>query len=184
MIGYWITHLAAHLAGGPLTTTVISIKGTVELKPVTIEEAKAHLEALLNAWHLGMRRPLPLAVKTAFTWLGTMANPEQPDGDPVAPTPGEAENPNSDKKITAPVSAFEKAGAAARKAYDGAYKQQGEVNTCAYLHRTYPDFNALSASGEFAELAETLLRPLQRAMPAKGKKTDKSVAPTESGAAT
>ena len=49
--------------------------------------------------------------------------------------------------------------------------------------RAYPDFNALFASGEFANLAESLLRPLQRAMPAKGTKTDKSVAQTETGAA-
>ena len=130
-----------------------------------------------------MRRPLPLAAKTAFTWLGTMANPDQPDDNPSESASGDPENRNLDKKASTPVSALEKTETAARKTYEGASKQSGEIETCAYLQRTYPDFKALSASGEFAGLAETLLRPLQRAMPAKGKKTDKSVAPTESGAA-
>jgi exodeoxyribonuclease V gamma subunit len=80
-------------------------------------------------------------------------------------------------------SAFEKAVKATRSIYEGANKKKGEVETNAYLQRAYPDFNALSASGEFADLAETLLRPLQHAMPAKGKTTDKPVEQTESGAA-
>jgi exodeoxyribonuclease V gamma subunit len=72
---------------------------------------------------------------------------------------------------------------ATRTAYEGGFNQKGEVETNSYLQRVYPDFNALSASGEFADLAETLLRPLQRAMTAKGKTTDKPVEQTESGAA-
>jgi exodeoxyribonuclease V gamma subunit len=75
-----------------------------------------------------MRRPLPLAAKTAFEWL---------------------KGGNED---------------AARKVYEGAYKQKGEVETDAYLARAYPDFDALCASGEFAAWAETLLRPLYLAM--------------------
>ena len=184
LIRHWATHLASHLAGGPLTTTIISIKGTVELKPITIGEAQEHLKTILAAWHLGMRRPLPLAAKSAFTWLGTMASPGQIDG-AVDELPVETERRKADSesaKLTLQ-SAFEKATKATRTTYEGGFKLKGEVETCAYLQRAYPDFDALSASGEFADLAETLLRPLQRAMPAKGKKTDKPLAQTESGAA-
>jgi exodeoxyribonuclease V gamma subunit len=53
---------------------------------------------------------------------------------------------------------------AARKTYEGAYMQTGEVQADPYLARAYPDFAALSASGEFGMLAERLLRPLFDAM--------------------
>jgi exodeoxyribonuclease V gamma subunit len=76
-----------------------------------------------------MRRPLPLAVKTAFGWLK--------GGDAYA----------------------------AAKTYEGAYRQKGEVETDPYLARAFPDFAALSEGGEFALLAERLLRPLADAMP-------------------
>lgn len=182
MIRHWVTHLASHLAGGPLTTTVISIKGTVELAPIEISEARTHLNTLLAAWHLGMRRPLPLAAKSAFAWLRTMPSPGQ-TGSEADALPAESRDRDPDGATPAPGSALEKAMKAARNAYDGTFNQIGEVVTCAYLQRAYPDFNALFASGEFANLAESLLRPLQRAMPAKGTKTDKSVAQTETGAA-
>lgn len=44
--------------------------------------------------------------------------------------------------------------------YDGAFKKIGEVETNAYLQRTYPGFELLVASGEFQVLAESLLQPL------------------------
>jgi hypothetical protein len=46
------------------------------------------------------------------------------------------------------------------------FQQPGEVETDAYLKRAYPDFDALTANGEFTMLAETLLRPLLEAIPA------------------
>jgi exodeoxyribonuclease V gamma subunit len=69
LIRHWVAHLALHLAGGPLTTLVLSKAGEVELKPLPVESAKAHLTALLAAWQKGMCRPLPLAAQTAFEWL-------------------------------------------------------------------------------------------------------------------
>ncbi|WP_093029451.1 exodeoxyribonuclease V subunit gamma [Thiocapsa roseopersicina] len=148
LIRHWAAHLALHLAGGPLTTLVLSKAGDVELKPLPVEHAKAHLTALLAAWQVGLCRPLPLAAKTALEWL--------------------------------------KAGDAskARTIYEGSYMQTGEVETDPYLARAYPDFDALCASGEFAELAESLLRPLYTAMHADNKKTpDRPAAPQATGAA-
>ena len=133
LIRHWVAHLAGHLTGAPVCTLAISPVGEVELRSLEVDEAKVRLAALLTAWHEGMRRPLPLAAKTAFAWLK--------GADPL--TTG--------------------------KVYDGAFKQTGECATDAYLARAYPDFAALCASGEFAMLAETLLRPLLDAIDAAGR---------------
>jgi exodeoxyribonuclease V gamma subunit len=133
LIGHWVTHLAAHLAGGPLTSEIVSKVGAVTLHPLTPDDAKAHLTTLLRAWHQGMRRPLPLAVRTAFAWLKASSDQD-------------------------------KANAMARAVYHGGYHQSGELETNPYLQRAWPSFEALTESGEFADLAEALLRPLQRAI--------------------
>lgn len=124
LIRHWVTHLAAHLTGESLRTLAVSPAGEVELRPLAVGDARAHVARLLTAWHEGTRRPLPLAAKTAFAWLK--------DADP----------------------------AGARKVYDGGYRQLGEVQADPCLARAFPDFDTLFASGEFAELAEDLLRPL------------------------
>ncbi|MFB1485793.1 MULTISPECIES: exodeoxyribonuclease V subunit gamma [unclassified Thiocapsa] len=148
LIRHWVAHLALHLTGGPLTTLVLSKAGNVELKPLPVEHAKAHLTALLVAWQVGMCRPLPLAAKTALEWLKVGDAPK------------------------------------ARTTYEGGYMQTGEVETDAYLARAYPDFDALCASGEFATLAESLLRPLYTAMHAGDKKKpDRPAAAQATGAA-
>ncbi len=69
VVRHWIAHLAAHVAGGPLTSVIISKVGDVELAPLAPEDARAQLGDLLLAWRDGMRRPLPLAARTAFAWL-------------------------------------------------------------------------------------------------------------------
>lgn len=65
----------------------------------------------------------------------------------------------------------------ARLAYDGNEFSQGEVNNDRYLHRAYPDFASLTASGEFAMLAETLYRPLFEAIPSSAPKADAASRP-------
>ena len=184
MIRHWVTHLASHLAGGPLTTMIVSLKGEIELKSIEISEAEAHLKTLLAAWQLGMRRPLPLATKTAFAWLKAMPVPIKITGG-AEDTTDKTESRDGEPEVAPPlpVSTQEKAMDAARKAYEGNYMQQGEVDTCAYLQRAYPVFDALFAGGEFAELAESLLRPLQRAIPAASKKAVKPAAQTDAGVA-
>jgi exodeoxyribonuclease V gamma subunit len=69
LIRHWVRHLALQLAGGPLTTLVLSKVGDVELAAVEAAQAAAHLSVLLAAWHRGMREPLPLAARTAFDFL-------------------------------------------------------------------------------------------------------------------
>ncbi|PMS32192.1 exodeoxyribonuclease V subunit gamma [Trinickia symbiotica] len=149
VIAFWVPHLAAQLAAGPLTTVVISKVGGIELAPVAPDEARAHLLALLRAWDEGMRRPLPLAVNTAFAWLGKRRN-----GDGNGAREG---SPDADET---------QARDAARAAYEGTSWQPGERDMNAYLCRVYPDFDALAAGGEFEALAVELLQPLHLAIPA------------------
>ncbi|QCP51600.1 exodeoxyribonuclease V subunit gamma [Trinickia violacea] len=151
LVGPWVQHLAANLAGRSVTTVIVSKKGTVELKPLKDGEAEAQLATLLRACEDGMRRPLPLALESAYEWLfksgaadGNGAKSEQ---------------------------ALEEAASAARSKYEGGFSR-GEVQKSASLRRAYPDFNALSASGEFALLAVLLLGPLVSAV----KKNDRAAA--------
>jgi exodeoxyribonuclease V gamma subunit len=139
MIAHWVAHLSAQVAVGPLTTVVVSKIGSIELAPLAEEDARTHLLALLRAWDDGMRRPLPLAVNSAFAWLGKRT-----------PEPG-ADQPE--------------ARDAARAAYDGTSWQPGERDMNAYLYRVYPDFDALTASGEFERFAVELLLPLHLVIP-------------------
>lgn len=52
-----------------------------------------------------------------------------------------------------------------RSAYEGAFKQTGEVQGNACLARQFPDYAALTADGGFAEWSERLYRPLLDSTP-------------------
>jgi exodeoxyribonuclease V gamma subunit len=69
VIRHWVAHLAGNLGEEPLTTLVLSKVGKVELAPLPPDQARRHLAELLRAWDEGLRRPLPLATRTAFAWL-------------------------------------------------------------------------------------------------------------------
>lgn len=141
LIPFWVAHLAGHLAGEPLTTVIVSKNGTARLPPLAIDEARRHWAALLDAWLQGMSRPLPLAVKTGFAWLEKNGHADStPTGD---------------------------AARAARDCYEvnePAFLRFGECAGSAYLSRSHPDFERLWSGGEFARLADALLRPLYVAM--------------------
>jgi exodeoxyribonuclease V gamma subunit len=165
IIAWWVSHLAAQLVAGAVTTVVVSKVGGVELAPVAPDEARAYLLTLLRAWDEGTRRPLPLAVKTAFAWLRKR---------PVVPSPSER-RPSEDAKAMSHGELTE-ARDAARVTYEGAGGQQGERDTNDYVRRAYPSFHALAQSGEFEELAVALLLPLHRAIPASQTKSKSATA--------
>ena len=66
----WVNHLVACASGLSLTTALVASDDTLLLEPMEQERAWRVLEDLLLAWQSGMRQPLPIAVKTAFAWLG------------------------------------------------------------------------------------------------------------------
>jgi exodeoxyribonuclease V gamma subunit len=143
LAGHWVQHLAANLAGREVTTVIVSKKGMVEFTSLKTGEAETHIGTLLRMWEEGMRRPLPLAVTTGFEWLFA----------------SNAVHGDTPKRPIDPA-------ASARRKYegDGSDYTQGEVETSASLRRAYPDFDTLSASGEFESLAEMLLLPLAQAV--------------------
>jgi exodeoxyribonuclease V gamma subunit len=66
----WVEHLVACAVGLPLTTALVASDDTLLLKPIAQAAAEARLRELMTAWLAGMNEPLPVAVKTAFAWLG------------------------------------------------------------------------------------------------------------------
>jgi exodeoxyribonuclease V gamma subunit len=70
----WIQHLAGCAIGMDLQTRVIGSDTVLEIAPIAQTETQEQLKALVEAWHQGMRAPLPVACKTAFAWLGVSNN--------------------------------------------------------------------------------------------------------------
>jgi exodeoxyribonuclease V gamma subunit len=130
LIRPWIVHLAASACGVPLTTALVATDETLMLAPLETPHAVRVLQELLEAWQCGMRAPLPVAVKTAFAWLGA--------GDDPA------------KALTAARKAYDGDGV----------NSQGERAESPALIRQYPDFAALTASEEFEDWCNALYRPL------------------------
>jgi exodeoxyribonuclease V gamma subunit len=70
LIRPWVLHLVACANGLPLSTALVASDETLMLGPLDQPSATQQLNDLLAAWQSGMQRPLPVAVKTAFAWLG------------------------------------------------------------------------------------------------------------------
>jgi len=66
----WVNHLVACASGLSMTTGLVASDDTLLLAPIEQDAALKTLGNLLQAWQSGMRQPLPVAVKTAFAWLG------------------------------------------------------------------------------------------------------------------
>ncbi|WP_226051416.1 exodeoxyribonuclease V subunit gamma [Dickeya chrysanthemi] len=151
LLPFWVTHLAGHLDGLPLHSTLVSKNGTVHLPALAPQQATAYWQALMEAWQAGMRYPLPLAVKTGFCWLEAGGEPDQPpDGE---------------------------AGNAARQCYedhDPDNRKFAESASNAYLARAFPTFERLWSNGEFARWTHQLLAPLYLTLKAASAKQKKS----------
>jgi exodeoxyribonuclease V gamma subunit len=66
----WVNHLVACASGIPMSTALVASDDSLLLEPLGKGAALKTLGHLLEAWQAGMRQPLPVAVKTAFAWLG------------------------------------------------------------------------------------------------------------------
>ncbi len=136
----WVTHLAAsQLVDVPVVTCLLSKAGDVTLPPIPRARASELMTDLLTAWLTSLRTPLPLAPKTAFAWIAGSAKSE------------------------------EKGLADARAAYEGGFKQSGEMDQSPALQRAFPNFDALVAGGGFQYWSERLYRPLWQAVKETGR---------------
>ena len=70
LIRPWVNHVVACACGLPLSTGLVASDDTLLLAPLDKASAEDILGNLLLAWRTGMSTPLPVAVKTAFAWLG------------------------------------------------------------------------------------------------------------------
>ncbi|MBV4550137.1 exodeoxyribonuclease V subunit gamma [Pseudomonas sp. SWRI102] len=70
LIRPWVNHLVACASGLSMTTALVASDDSLLLEPFEEPVARKLLGDLLQAWQSGMRQPLPIAVKTAFAWLG------------------------------------------------------------------------------------------------------------------
>jgi len=70
LIKPWVNHLVACASGLAMTTALVASDDSLVLAPMEAQAAQRILSDLLLAWQSGMRQPLPIAVKTAFAWLG------------------------------------------------------------------------------------------------------------------
>lgn len=136
LLVHWVVHLVGNQSA-PMTSVIVSKKGVARLQPLSPDAARAHLHALMAARQDGLRRPLPLPVKSAFTWLGT---PAVPDAD-----------------------APRRAARSSYEDHDPAYGRRAEMADCAYLARAYPDFDSVWGE-DFQALARRLLQPLCEAL--------------------
>jgi len=70
LIRPWVSHLVACASGIAMTTALVASDDSLLLEPLDADKALRTLGDILMAWQSGMRQPLPIAVKTAFAWLG------------------------------------------------------------------------------------------------------------------
>ncbi|ANN65155.1 exodeoxyribonuclease V subunit gamma [Bordetella bronchialis] len=196
VVPHWVAHVAAQLAGEPVTTVIVSKAGDVVFPPLSRREAMRCMRAWLRGWQAGMSRPLPLAVGAAFEWLtrhpappeieaaiaagpaeGGAANDARMDGEEAEEDPAPwdgADEGGLGALLAAP------AAQAARKVYEGAAEQRGEVDGSPYLQAVYPDFAALARGGEFFTLAQAWLRTM-RAMLYADRAKGKAASPSREG---
>lgn len=69
LIAPWVVHLLANAQGLHLGTRIVAVDAQPLLRPIDAAQARMFLDELLAALDLGLTRPLPVAVRTAFAWL-------------------------------------------------------------------------------------------------------------------
>lgn len=69
LLFYWVQHLAACADNLAVTTLVIASDSVIKIAAIDPTEAYQLLKTLVAAYVQGMQAPLPIACKTAFSWL-------------------------------------------------------------------------------------------------------------------
>jgi exodeoxyribonuclease V gamma subunit len=71
LMRFWVNHLAACASGLNLTSVLLGVDGEVLLAPMDSAKAQTKLNRLLRAYAQAWTQPLPVACKTAWTYLLT-----------------------------------------------------------------------------------------------------------------
>ncbi|MDX1678267.1 exodeoxyribonuclease V subunit gamma [Arsukibacterium sp.] len=132
----WLSHLLANTLG-PCQTIVLSQAGEVTFAQLTEKAAAEQLNPLLSYYLQAHQAPWPLELECAILYL------QQTDSGKFS---------------------REQILAQCEKCYQGDSYNPGVVQFNPYLQRLFPDFQQLTASGDFARLAERLYRPLLTAL--------------------
>lgn len=74
LISAWVTHIAANSCQIPIKTIVLGLDTIVTLSPSASKSALIQLNNVLDSWQEGMQHPLPIAIKSAFSWLSKQKN--------------------------------------------------------------------------------------------------------------
>ncbi|CUB00185.1 exodeoxyribonuclease V subunit gamma [Thiomonas bhubaneswarensis] len=65
----WVRQIVASSCGHSVGGVLVGLDARIEVPPLGKDEATGHLLALLQAWHDGMREPLPFTARTALADL-------------------------------------------------------------------------------------------------------------------
>jgi exodeoxyribonuclease V gamma subunit len=112
----WLAHLAACASGTPTTSVQIGLDAAVELKPISADTARAHLQDLCAAYQEAWAHALPVAAKTACAYLMAVAAEH---ADPIAK---------------------------AQIAFEGAHQKRGEYQDAPALQRVFNSFADIASA--------------------------------------
>ena len=162
LLAPWVQHLAwhialgegghslgAHAAAAGIHTLVVSESGVWRLAPLALADARNAWGELLAAWQAGLCAPLPLTVGAGFAWLAKrQACIESGQGEPRA-------------RLSALDLPSREALSAARAAFEGGFRQSGDLDQSAAIRRAYPQFDDLLREPDaFGDWAKRLYGPV------------------------
>jgi exodeoxyribonuclease V gamma subunit len=118
----WLNHLAACASGLNLTSVLLGVDGEVQLQAIDAATAQAALNRLLRVYVQAWMQPLPVACKTAWTYLVTLQHNSAQE---AAGKPGK--DPHEE----------------AQKTFEGG-QFGGERAESAYLQRSFESYDDLN----------------------------------------
>jgi exodeoxyribonuclease V gamma subunit len=122
LLRLWLNHLAACASGLNLSSVLIGVDGEVQLPAIDAAKAQAALNRLLRVYAQAWAQPLPVACKTAWTYLVTQ---QRNSAQEAAGKPGK--DPHEE----------------AQKTFEGG-QFGGERAESSYLQRAFESYDVLS----------------------------------------
>ena len=137
----WVHHLVACASGMPVTSAQLGLDGQVVFNTLNQQESMGILQRLVKVYMAAWERPLPVACKTAWSYLQALTQAEK-----LA-----LESPDKEAKDP-----HEKAQAV----FEGSFKLDGERTNSAYLARAFESYDEIEL--EMPEWADLLYGDMAR----------------------